>query len=455
MLKVSNQIFNFSLSQHFWFPFFFISLRLIPSTAELSYFLVAGYALLGRQQIIESLFLVWLFSMLNPEIIPYAKYESFSRYIVVLACLFSILIRANFKKIDKLCSITILLGIFFIFHSIFFSHLPLLSIMKATYWILIMVILILSWQGMSFSLHENTIDWITAFLFISILISLVLFQYFPEIGFTINNTYFQGILNHPQAMGLAAASLTILLIYQLDTKNKNNFLLFIKIIIAISLLLLSGSRTAVLAIVLSMFISVLLFSIYKLLKGRLLVKFHMNKFYILGGLFLLILMIIFQEKIFNLILIFVNKTYTLDIGNLLSAYKKSRSVLYDPMIDNISKNFYDGIGFGLASDLSSMNIKYFKGIPVSAPTEKGILPLAILEEVGVYGLIIFTLWVLMLISLALKKGFRSLLVLLTILIFNFGESGFFSPNGFGMLYLILITSVVTGHHKFITSKTVF
>ena len=102
--------FDFSLYKQSYFVFFVIFLRLIPVTADFSYFIVAGYALLGRRQVIVSLFLMWLFSMLNTEIIPYAKYESFSRYLVVFACLSSLLLRANFKNIDNFVLVTFLLG---------------------------------------------------------------------------------------------------------------------------------------------------------------------------------------------------------------------------------------------------------------------------------------------------------------------------------------------------------
>ena len=100
MLAISKFNFDFFLNKKLYFIFYIILLRFIPITADASYFIVAGYALLGRQQIIESLFLMWLFSMLNAEIIPHTGNESVIRYIVVLTCFLSILIRANFKKID-------------------------------------------------------------------------------------------------------------------------------------------------------------------------------------------------------------------------------------------------------------------------------------------------------------------------------------------------------------------
>jgi hypothetical protein len=139
----------------------------------------------------------------------------------------------------------------------------------------------------------------------------------------------------------------------------------------------------------------------------------------------------------------MTKAEQVNIDNIATAYKNSREVLYKPMIANIIENPLIGIGFGLASDPQAMNIKYFHGIPISAPIEKGVLPLAILEEVGVYGFIFFMIWVLIIIRRAIADSFASLIVLLTFLLFNLGEAGLFSPNGLGMLYLIVMTSVIT------------
>ena len=45
-------------------------------------------------------------------------------------------------------------------------------------------------------------------------------------------------------------------------------------------------------------------------------------------------------------------------------------------------------------------------------------------------------------------------VLITLFMFNLGEAGLFSPNGFGMLYLILLTSVVTKPIKSISNANI-
>ena len=120
MLIESVSNFKISLNSHVWFPSLAIILRIIPVTADFSYIILAGYALLGRQQIIQALMLSWLFSMLNPVFTPNAEYASFTRYIIILTSFFSIFFRANFKKIDNFTAITAGLGFFFYHSRIFF-----------------------------------------------------------------------------------------------------------------------------------------------------------------------------------------------------------------------------------------------------------------------------------------------------------------------------------------------
>jgi hypothetical protein len=444
MQTISRFNFDFFITNQSYFVLFVILLRLIPTTADFSYFIVAGFALFGRKQVIVSLVLMWLFSMLNTEIIPYAKYESFSRYIVVLTCLFSILLKLKFKKINNFILITFLFGIFLIIHSILFSNFPIVSILKATYWTLITIILLLAWLGTSRLEHEHTIRWLTEFLFSTLLISFILFLVYPDIGFIVNSSYFHGVFNNPQALGLTAAGVFSLLISQLDFRCKPKLILLIKIMISIFLLLLSGSRTGGIALFMSCLISGLLFFIYKFHSLKLIKKFRIDFIYALLSFVLIMLLLLFLDEISDFIQIYLSKSFVNGSDNgLIFILQSSREILYGPMINNIFQNFFTGIGFGLASDLSHMNVKYFFGIPVSAPIEKGILPISILEEIGIYGFIFFMIWILITIFYTINKGLGSLIVLLTFLSFNLGEAGLFSPNGFGMLYLIVITSVIT------------
>lgn len=156
MLIASKLNFKLSSINNIWFPLLIVLFRYFPITSDFSYVILAVYALFGRQQIIVALFLLWLFSMLNPEIVPITNNSSFSKYITILTCFLSILFRLNFAKIDKITTLTLGFGFFLIVHGYFFSQVPSISILKALNWTVIITILLLTWNEMNSSEYERT-----------------------------------------------------------------------------------------------------------------------------------------------------------------------------------------------------------------------------------------------------------------------------------------------------------
>ena len=104
-------------------------------TANLSYLFIAVYALMGRAQALQALALSWLFSMLNPAIAPQASVTSIGRYGVLIAAAISMIehkpAASSFRTSKPLVHATLLLGIFFIVHSLLFSSIADVSVLKA------------------------------------------------------------------------------------------------------------------------------------------------------------------------------------------------------------------------------------------------------------------------------------------------------------------------------------
>ena len=70
-------------------------------TSDLSYIFLAIFAFTGRIQIVQALLLSWFFSMSNSDLIADSDYSSFARYLIVIICAVSVLLRVGLKKIDK------------------------------------------------------------------------------------------------------------------------------------------------------------------------------------------------------------------------------------------------------------------------------------------------------------------------------------------------------------------
>ena len=131
-----------------------------------------------------------------------------------------------------------------------------------------------------------------------------------------------------------------------------------------------------------------------------------------------------------------------DSVGILEAADNSRGKLVDNMLSNIEANPFQGIGFGMSSDINNLNVEYdpFFGIPISAVIEKGVLPIAVLEELGIIvGSFVF-LWIFYSFYKAAQVDAQKLSILLCIILLNLGEYMFFSVGGMGMLMLILFTA---------------
>jgi hypothetical protein len=109
-------------------------------------------------------------------------------------------------------------------------------------------------------------------------------------------------------------------------------------------------------------------------------------------------------------------------------------------VDRSLENFRDapvlGVGFGTPSDVTLLSARreMVYGIVVSASSEKGFLPTAVLEEIGLFGAAFVTL---ILIAMALpvhrRGSFGVIWVFWAALIKNVGDSVFLSLGGFGLL----------------------
>src|SRR5690606_3667616 len=137
---------------------------------------------------------------------------------------------------------------------------------------------------------------------------------------------------------------------------------------------------------------------------------------------------------------FIAKSGRAEVGSALEAYERSRGGKMEEMWANIQQKPFQGIGFGVASDPRDMDVPRdpVLGLPTSAPIEKGVLPLAVLEEVGLIGFLMVAAWVLILLRRSAQGGIVPFAVALTALLLSLGEANLCSPGGMGLLSLVLI-----------------
>ena len=445
MLVAARPLFAFSLLSKNWILILAVLARLAsPATADFSYLVLAGYALLGRRQVIQALLLSWLFTMINPGLAPDAAYAAIGRYLVLSSAFLSVVLRGGFSNQDRFFWFTIALGGFFILHAVVVSPMPDVSILKTMAWTITIMVLLAAWSGLNHFQRARMQQWLFGFMVLVTVMSLP-FLAVSGTGYLRNGSGFQGILNHPQAFGLAMAMIGALVMGRFLTQKRPSWALLAMALGCIVLIVLSEARTAGMALILALGISIVLIRTFGGQSIRsAMPALRSKRFFVLALLFLLVL-IVPGSPLPSVVNDYISKSGPADVDNLLGVYQASRAVLFEPMIANISENPILGIGFGIASDSTAMNVVRdpLFGIAISAPVEKGTLPLVILEETGVVGFILVAIWILFLLRRAAANGIASFLVVTTMLLINLGESVLFSPGGMGMLMLILLSFAVT------------
>ncbi len=127
------------------------------------------------------------------------------------------------------------------------------------------------------------------------------------------------------------------------------------------------------------------------------------------------------------------------------AFDNSRGFFIQQQMANFRTSPLIGIGFAAPSEQGDLKIKDsgFLGLPSGASIEKGFLPSAVLEEMGLVGGLLTLLIMGVLVRGAVRQPDPALLALvLGGLLINVGEMVFFSPTAAGM-YMWLCAGLAT------------
>lgn len=388
--------------------------------------------------------LSWLFSMVNPGLAPEAQYASIGRYAVIFASFFSIALRGGVRipvTRASMSTATLALGLFVLVHSVMFSRMPDVSITKLIAWLVTALTLLGAWQRLSTSEQRKAFKELRYGLVTLCIISIPLLAV-PSIGYLRNDHGFQGVLAHPQAFGPLVALAGALLLGEVLAQQTPRWTVVGMLMLCPPLILASQSRGAGLALfcgIAAAFVTPL----FSRTRARVLVPGLYSSRVIIGVLVSLAALVIAAPLMSSRIEAFVSKgSGTADVVEAMTA---SRGTLVDLMIANIEEQPWSGIGFGIASDPWSTEIERDPvfGLPLSAPIEKGVLPVAIVEELGVLGAALALCWILVAVRHSAAAGAAEFAVVITLLFVNFGEAMLFSVGGMGMILLILLTGATS------------
>lgn len=262
----------------------------------------------------------------------------------------------------------------------------------------------------------------------------------PSIGYWRDGMGFQGIVNHPQSFAVFLAPVVILsLVRGVMLTGSRSRLYIAMFALSISFLWLTRGRTGFIAILLGL-ILLLLFrpgfvrSMFALLRASL-----ARPWVVGAGLFAVVMFLLSDISVVDMISGFVFKDANAE--GLSGAYETSRGFIVDQAIANFQSNPLTGIGFGISNSFThafNVQIDPLTGLPVGAATEKANLILAVIEETGVIGTIMFAPFIVSLVRRIARTPDLSLAwCAMAALCTNVSEMTFYSFGGIG-LYTWLI-----------------
>lgn len=417
-------------------------LRLTGPTSVIAFVALAATAFRGPAFVIYALFASWLLTMANPAIFPEIPLGSGVRYGLLFVCAAATLVhRSRARRIpaSPFTLFFILLTVLIAAHSFLFSQFLTLSLFKLASFGLAVLTLLSCWRLLAPAKRRQVADNLYLALALLVIASSPLFV--TSYGFFRNGHGFQGLLNHPQAFGVMCGFVTVWTTVRLIRLEKAIPLLILIFAVAAFSLIFSEARTAILASLLAIGLAIPLFAF--LAKER----FADHGGRLNRNFSALVVIVVFISALFVSLLDVATSFSAMlsknavGVSDVSDAFVKSRGQLIEKMLVNIHYHFWTGIGFGTPSDPFNFTVERDPvfALPVSAPIEKGVGPIAIIEEQGALLGAIFISWLAFAVRNAWKAGIAAFAVFLYALFANIGEYTFFSMGGMGLLAMILMT----------------
>jgi hypothetical protein len=423
------------------------ALRTIPGpTRILAWAWATGYALMGRRQAIMALAMIWFCPMFTHVLGYPPGGAAIFRHGAIFAAAFSVFVLhagpPPRSRTPLLLWWTAGMSLLLIAHSIVFSTMADISVLKAISFAVVMQTLLTGWSRLSAPERTVTESQLWG-LFYGIAIFSVPLVVLPA-GYLRTGTGFQGVMEHPQLFGQICAIVAVWLSATWLTDPKMRISLKLLVPILLTGLYLSRTRGGLLMFVVGMSFALMTGPISaalararnapRLLKRRLAAA-------LLGA---AVLAALFGSTLSEGFQQFIRKTGKADTA--LEAAIAARGFMIDRMWVNIQEKPWAGIGLGVPSHpelLYALVRDPIFGLPIMATVEKGVLPVAMVEEMGWPLALLYAPWFVALLWNAMRAGPRYIGVCAAALTLGVSEAAFFSPGGGGLIIQLLVAMAAT------------
>lgn len=283
--------------------------------------------------------------------------------------------------------------------------------------------------------------WINWFITVSVVVlALSVPLRFLSAGTYRNGVGFQGILSHPQSYAVYVLPVAVYLTAMYLVEHRGSWFVLTVLPWAWYSIFASGCRTAFVAAGLSAIATAVSLVAFPRVAQAARLRRSITPTLCFVGIFGLIVIATSTSTFSRALDAFIAKG---DNGTLAS----SRRIQVDNLLASIHKHPATGVGFGVseASAEQFTERDEITGLAVSAPTEQGFLPLAVLAQLGVIGAVPLAAFFLVLAIPIIKHGSAAVVAMFwSALFINFGEMIFFSTGGLGM-HMWLVFACCYGH----------
>jgi hypothetical protein len=387
---------------------------------EFIYLLIGLNALKGPDGIIQSFSILGVFQLINPGLFP-VEIHTYKWFVLLCTTPFPILyfIRGKNKSLTRY---TLYFALGLVPTGILSSQQWQISGLKYLSFFLTLLSIGYAFEQTQKSKQYWT-QWFQYLFLIFLCASYAIFL--TDFGYLRNGRGFQGILNHPQALGVFAGIMVIWFLFRHQSSGKNIHLLFA--FLSLLLILLSLARIGLLIMLGGWLIHWINSMIHE--KSLQFKNSSFKFFFILAG--ISFFSFLFWENSHQWLKEFMLKR-TIE-KNLSDSFLESRGKLITSSIYNFKENPLTGIGLGIGNQQN--NTVYLHEIPISSPVEKGFMPTALMEEIGILGTC-STILFLLLIYKSIRPEYT--LLFWGSLFINLGEFIFFAIGGLGLIQWLMI-----------------
>lgn len=409
-------------------------LKTAPVAFTIVGILLCLWALIGAKQAIQALSIAVIIKHLNPTLYAYSAEFGLIAWVLLLLAGFRVFLGASMRQLKLLVPLLGFVLVATVLTAAQANKYPDISMMKLFIFSYGAATLIVSYALLDDLDAQKLETWFFSLAATVILLSLPTFA-FPAIAYARNGTGFQGIMAHPQTFGPMLAPIASWLIAGLFFLKQGKLLKpLLLAIFLLALMIRSEARTGIAAVFLSLGATFLVL----FFKRKRFQTFRIGRAIGLSvaAVAAVAIGMATSDSLRERLLAFVFKHHSKNVEQaLLSRSGGIESqwhfFLQEPLIGN-------GFGVYAWGEFPSGIVRVF-GIPISAPIEKGFLPTAILEEIGLVGTLAF-LWLLASLGgRAIKNADpRWLAVFFACLSVNVGEMVFFSLGGIGLYYWLLL-----------------